>query len=181
MIIRLIEKPRLAALLPVTALLAISATGAVQAQQTDNGSSVLEEVIVTAQKRAESMQTVPIAISALSAESLELRGIDSPEGLQFSVPNLNLGQQAGNGWTNIVATIRGVGTVNALLDPGVPMHVDGHYMQSTAILARNFLDVERVEVLRGPQGTLYGRNAIGGSINVITKRKSGRCVFGRSG
>ncbi|WP_197493200.1 TonB-dependent receptor [Woeseia oceani] len=169
---RLSDIPRVAATLPAVALLVVAGTGSVQAQQSDNSSAALEEVIVTAQKRAESMQTVPIAISALSSESLELRGIDSPEGLQFSVPNLNLGQQAGNGWTNIVATIRGVGTVNALLDPGVPMHVDGHYMQSTAILARNFLDVERVEVLRGPQGTLYGRNAIGGSINVITKRPS---------
>ena len=141
-----------------------------QNQQEDSSSGELEEVIVTAQRRAESLQSVPIAISALSSEDLQLRGIESPEGLQFSVPNLNLGQEAGNGWTNVVATIRGVGTVNALLDPGVPMHLDGHYMQSTAVLARDFLDVERVEVLRGPQGTLYGRNAIGGSINIITKR-----------
>lgn len=130
----------------------------------------LEQIIVTAQRRAESLQAVPIAISALSAETLARRGIESAVDLQFSVPNLNLGQEAGNGWTNVVATIRGVGTVNALLDPGVPMHVDGHYMQSTAVLSRDFLDVERVEVLRGPQGTLYGRNAIGGSINIVTKR-----------
>lgn len=130
----------------------------------------LEQIIVTAQRRAESLQDVPIAISALSAETLTARGIESAVDLQFSVPNLNLGQEAGNGWTNVVATIRGVGTVNALLDPGVPMHVDGHYMQSTAVLSRDFLDVERVEVLRGPQGTLYGRNAIGGSINIVTKR-----------
>lgn len=142
-----------------------------QARSDETGpENVLEEVVVTAQWRPESLQSVPIAISALSSEDLEVRGIESPEGLQLSVPNLNLGQQAGNGWTNVVATIRGVGTVNALLDPGVPMHVDGHYMQATAMLARDFLDVERVEVLRGPQGTLYGRNAIGGSINIVSKR-----------
>ena len=141
-----------------------------QTQQEDGRNASLEEIIVTAQRRAENLQNVPIAISALSSAELDLRGIESPEGLQFSVPNLNLGQEAGNGWTNVVATIRGVGTVNALLDPGVPMHINGHYMQSTAVLARDFLDVERVEVLRGPQGTLYGRNAIGGSINIITRR-----------
>ncbi len=130
----------------------------------------IEEMIVTAQKRQQSVQDVPIAISALSADMMERRGIESPEDIQFSTPNLNLGQQAGNGYSNVVATIRGVGTVNALLDPGVPMHIDGHYIQATAFLGRDLLDVERVEVLRGPQGTLYGRNAIGGSINVITKR-----------
>ncbi|HLT90062.1 MAG TPA: TonB-dependent receptor [Woeseiaceae bacterium] len=141
----------------------------VRAQQ-DQGRDELEQIVVTAQKRAESLQEVPIAITALSEEVLTLRGIASPTDLQFSVPNLNIGQEAGNGWTNVVATIRGVGTVNALLDPGVPMHINGHYMQSTAVLARDFVDVERVEVLRGPQGTLYGRNAIGGSINIITRR-----------
>ena len=154
----------------VSALFGSLATGDFAAAQSGTNDDALDEVIVTAQRRAESLQEVPIAISALSAEALEIRGIENPSDLQLSVPNLNLGQEAGNGWTNVVATIRGVGTVNALLDPGVPMHLDGHYMQTTAMLARDFFDVERVEVLRGPQGTLYGRNAIGGSINIISKR-----------
>jgi len=72
----------------------------------------------------------------------------------------------------VKVTIRGIGTENTRAggDPGVPIHINGHYMQNTAYILRDMLDVERVEVLRGPQGTLYGRNAIGGNINIITKR-----------
>ena len=69
-------------------------------------------------------------------------------------------------------TLRGVGAENVFPggDPGVPIHIDGHYIQASSYILQDFLDVERVEVLRGPQGTLYGRNAIGGSVNIITKR-----------
>jgi len=136
----------------------------------DDEAPQVENIIVTAQRREENMQEVPISISAFSADAIDRMGIISPLDLQYYAPNLTIGQEPGNGFSNIIATIRGVGTINALLDPGVPMHLDGHYIQATAFFGRDLLDVERVEVLRGPQGTLYGRNAIGGSINMITKR-----------
>lgn len=131
----------------------------------------LEEIIVTAEKREQKLQDVPSAISAFSAEMLEFRGIDKPQDLQFSVPGLSIGKQNNTGGT-AKATIRGIGTENYQPggDPGVPIHINGHYTQSTAYVFRDMIDVDRVEVQRGPQGTLYGRNAIGGNINIITKR-----------
>ncbi len=146
---------------------AVTNAGADQGEET---SFVLEEIIVTAQKRSQNMQDVPVAISAFSAGALEQRGIGSPEDLQYSVPNLNIVQVAT--LSQVRVTIRGVGTDNEAIggDPGVPVHVDGHYTPAGAYITRDFFDVERVEVLRGPQGTLYGRNAIGGNINIITKR-----------
>ena len=131
--------------------------------------NVLDEIIITAQKREQNLQDVGLAVTALNSDALNARGVDSPYDLQFSVPGLTLGNTV-IGAAQV--TLRGVGMENIFLggDPGVPMHVDGHYLQSTAYMLQDFLDIERVEVLRGPQGTLYGRNAIGGSINIITKR-----------
>ncbi len=131
----------------------------------------LEEVIVTAEKREQNLQEVPVAISAFTANMMEARGIVTPQDLQFSVPGLSIGEQNNTGGT-AKATIRGVGSENYQPggDPGVPLHINGHYTQSTAYVFRDMIDVERVEVQRGPQGTLYGRNAVGGNINVITKR-----------
>jgi len=140
-----------------------------QVGESARAQGVLDEIVVTAQKREQNLQDVGLAISALTGETLEAKGIDNVLDLQFSVPGLSLGPTI---FGSAKASIRGVGSVNIFPggDPGVPVHVDGHYVQSTAYLLRDFLDVERVEVLRGPQGTLYGRNAIGGNINVITKR-----------
>jgi iron complex outermembrane receptor protein len=131
--------------------------------------SRIDEIIVTAQKREQSLQDTALAITALTGEGLKVRGIDSGYDLQFSVPSLTTGPAA-LGAAQV--TLRGVGMDNAEIagDPGVPIHIDGHYIQDTAYIFQDFMDIERVEVLRGPQGTLYGRNAIGGSINIITKR-----------
>lgn len=131
----------------------------------------LVEIIVTAQKRNQNVQDIPAAISALSAGMLENRGISSPQGLQHIVPGLTLGESTLGG---AQVTIRGVGSENISAggDPGVPLHIDGHYIQLSSYLLKDFFDVERVEVQRGPQGTLYGRNAVGGNINIITKRPS---------
>jgi iron complex outermembrane recepter protein len=128
-----------------------------------------DEIVVTAQKREQNLQDVGLAISALTSDALDARGIESGSDLQFSVPAIAIAQ-AVVGPSQIV--IRGVGMDNVFLggDPGVPIHVDGHYIQDTNFITLDFLDIERVEVLRGPQGTLYGRNAIGGSVNIITKR-----------
>lgn len=133
--------------------------------------NVLEQVIVTSQKRAQDMQETSEAITAFSGEMLEAKGIANSQDLQQSVPNLSVGQQTNLGGAAKV-TLRGIGSENFGVggDPGVPMHINGHYTQSTAYVFRDMLDVARVEVQRGPQGTLYGRNAIGGNINIITNR-----------
>ena len=145
-----------------TLSLAIALTVSAQAQ------AQLEEVVVTAQKRAESMQDVPIALAAFTAESMQDMGITSSQDLQVAVPALvfpslgNLGQ----------VYLRGVGTRFTLngLDPSVATYVGERYSPrgSGAIFSLG-PDVERVEVLKGPQGVLFGRNATGGAIRVIKK------------
>ncbi|MEH6519382.1 MAG: TonB-dependent receptor [Halioglobus sp.] len=130
---------------------------------------MIEEVVVTAQKREESLQDTPLAISAFSETELQDRGIVGAEDLQFYVPGLTFGKTVTR---TAQVTLRGVGAenINPGGDPGVAVHVDGAYQQYTGYIAQDFFDVARVEVLRGPQGTLYGRNATGGSINIITKK-----------
>jgi iron complex outermembrane receptor protein len=131
-------------------------------------SQTLEEIIVTAQKRAESVQDVPIAITALDSAVLERNQIENIEDLTNFVPNL----QFGNFSSTATAAIRGIGYTNTTAggDPGVALHLDGVYIARPIATAFRFWDLERMEVLRGPQGTLYGRNTTGGSINFITKR-----------
>lgn len=132
--------------------------------------SGIEIVLVTAEKRVEDVQKMPTAVTALSGNDLLQRQITSVADLQRVVPGLVEGDTLGG--VQKAETIRGVGTANAMPggDPGVAVSVDGHYMQDSGFVMRDMLDVSRVEVLRGPQGTLYGRNATGGAINVITNR-----------
>jgi iron complex outermembrane receptor protein len=143
--------------------------------------AVIEEIIVTAQKRESNVQTTPLAISAFAEEQLDNRGIDNAGDLQLYVPGLTFGKTVTR--TSQV-TLRGIGAenINPGGDPGVAVHVNGAYQQSTAFIAQDFFDVERIEVLRGPQGTLYGRNATGGSINIITNKPTaeleGKLVVG---
>ena len=124
------------------------------------------ELIVTAQKRNESVQTVPAAISAISGASLDQRGIASAQDLQYAVPSFHSGTLTGS--TGI--TIRGVGatSVGTGGSSGVAVNVDGVYQTQTTTVDIAQVDLDRVEVLRGPQGTLYGRNATGGAVNFIT-------------
>ncbi len=132
-------------------------------------SGVIEEVVVTAEKRQATVQDTPIAITAYSSEELALRGIDDIEDLQFSAPNLVVSPNAQSPVT--YAYIRGIGSdqLVAGFDPGVAYHVDGVYVGQPSAMPGDLWDMERIEVLRGPQGTLYGRNTTGGSINVITR------------
>jgi len=132
-------------------------------------SQVIEEVLVTAEKRAGTVQETSIAITAYSSEELNLRGIEELEDLQFSAPNLVISHNSQSPVT--YAYIRGIGSdqLVAGFDPGVAYHVDGIYVGQPSAMPGDMWDLERVEVLRGPQGTLYGRNTTGGSINVITK------------
>ena len=132
--------------------------------------STLEEVVVTAQKRAENLQDIPVAVSALGEAALENSGFDGINDLSYMVPSL----QFGNFGPVTFVAIRGIGVENTTAggDPGVAMHLDGVYVGRPVGALFTAFDTERVEVLRGPQGTLYGRNATGGSVNLITRKPS---------
>lgn len=147
-------------------------SSAVQAQQTGAGQGgfVLEEVVVTAQKRDEALQEVPMAVTALSSAELDRRNIVSMPDLDAVVPGLTV---IDNGLFDKVPTIRGVGNEgqrNRATTSAVAYHVDGVFLASAPSSMQDYLDVERIEVLRGPQGTVFGQNATGGVINVITRQ-----------
>jgi len=134
----------------------------------------LEEVTVTAQKRSENIQDVPIAISAFSAGKLEEKGVTNVAQVSDFTPNIQIDRAspfAGSS-TIISAFIRGIGQNDFAfnMEPGVGLYVDGVYYARTVGAAIDLLDVERVEVLKGPQGTLFGRNTIGGALHVVTRR-----------
>ncbi len=138
-----------------------------------SASDTLEEITVTAQKRAENVQDVPIAITAFSEGSLRAKGITDLHGLTGLIPNVNLDQGAPFSGSNSVlsASIRGIGQDDFAfnVDPGVGVYVDGVYFARTVGANQSLLDVERIEVLKGPQGTLFGRNTIGGAISIVTR------------
>ena len=127
-----------------------------------------EEIIVTARKRDENLGAIGQSISAMTGAQLADRGIGDLEALQRQIPNFSMGQQLGSARISL----RGVGldNISASADGSVAYHGDGVFYARPAAAVGTFFDVERVEVLRGPQGTLYGRNATGGSVNVISRK-----------
>jgi iron complex outermembrane receptor protein len=133
----------------------------------------LEPITVTAQKRAQDIQNVPIAISAFAEQALRTRGITDLHGLSALVPNVNIDQGSVMSGSNSVlaASIRGIGQDDFAfnLDPGVGVYIDGVYFARTIGANQNLIDVDHVEILRGPQGTLFGRNTIGGAISIVTR------------
>ncbi|QZP09810.1 TonB-dependent receptor [Caenibius sp. WL] len=130
----------------------------------------VDEIIVTAQKREESLQDTPISIAALSSRALENKGINDITDLRSAVPSLQVTPHPNSSVTARVF-IRGVGNNDDQLtaDPSVAVYLDGVYVARSQGLASDLANIERIEVLRGPQGSLYGRNATGGAINYITK------------
>jgi iron complex outermembrane receptor protein len=158
-----------------TALVAANAGPAV-AQQNDSpeaSSGEIEELIVTARRRDESLQDVPIAITAFTGEQLERIGADTLVSVGQSTPNVTLEVSRGTN-TTITAFIRGVGQQDPVagFEAGVGLYVDDVYLNRPQAAVLDIYDVDRIEVLRGPQGTLYGRNTIGGAIKYVTKRLS---------
>lgn len=137
----------------------------------DDASGTVSEIIVTAQKRAENIQDVPLSIAAVSGPALAAAGVTNVAGLQRLVPNLRLdtiSQAAG-----VSLRIRGIGTFsNAAIDPSVAPYIDGVFIPRPGAVLSSFLDVADVEVLRGPQGTLFGRNATVGAISLHTNDPS---------
>jgi len=132
----------------------------------------LQEVIVTARRTEESLQSAPIAITAVSGAELQERGATQIAAVADFAPNVNFsfGGTSSGSTAAAVMFIRGVGQNDFLptTEPGVGLYVDGAYYGRTVGSLIELLDLERVEVLRGPQGTLFGRNTIGGAINVTT-------------
>jgi iron complex outermembrane receptor protein len=132
----------------------------------------IAEIVVTAQKRAENVQDVPISISAFTAGALEERAVTSVAGLSSLAPNVTLdGGTPFSGSSQVLAAyIRGIGANDFAfnIDPGVGVYLDGVYLARSVGANQDLPDVERVEVLKGPQGTLFGRNTIGGAISIVT-------------
>ena len=139
-----------------------------EAQQGGQGTR-LEEIIVTAQRREQSLKDVPISIASFGEEKLAKLGIAKIEDLASNVPNLFVNNFNGTADT-VRLFIRGIGQndVSVTQDPSVALYIDGVYVGSSFGAGFDLVDLERIEVLRGPQGTLYGRNATGGAINLIT-------------
>ena len=143
-----------------------SVTAQAQQPQQPARASFLEEIVVTATRRESSLQDTAIAVSAFDQSSLDRENINTVSDLQLSVPNLSFTK--GN-FTGSNVSIRGIGNnaVAASSDSGTAINFNGAYLQTSSIFESELFDVERVEVLRGPQGTLYGRNTTGGVINII--------------
>jgi iron complex outermembrane receptor protein len=140
--------------------------------------TALEEVIVTAQRREENLQETPISIAAFGADEIERRQINNIADLAAIVPNLRI-VPFGVSPTTLRIYIRGVGVVDSQVtqDPPVGIYLNGVYVARPVGLTLDQAGIERVEVLRGPQGTLYGRNTTGGAINIITKKPGDKLEF----
>ena len=134
-----------------------------------NGGGFVGDIIVTAQRQAQTLQEVPIAVSAFSAESLEKQQIDNASDLQLTLPNVSFSK--GN-YTASTFTIRGIGDlcVGISCDQATAIHTNGSPLLATRIFETEYFDLERIEVLRGPQGTLFGRSATSGVVNLITAK-----------
>ena len=158
-----------------TSLIALSATPALaqdEAQSDRDLANASGVIIVTANKREQSLQETPIAITAVTSEEVELRGITETKDLSAIAPNVVVSGGTTNA-TAAVVTIRGIPTPadeTGGYDSPIGLYLDGVYLARQSAASFEVADIERVEVLRGPQGTLFGRNTTGGAINYITKR-----------
>lgn len=154
--------------------LLMSASCPAFAQVEEQGANQIPDIVVTARRQAESLQNTPISVSVLTAEALEQRqAIEMAEAVQL-VPNMQFDVGSSYGGSSALSSIyiRGIGQSEAQLsvDPGVALYVDGVYMTRLIGQTLDLVDIDRVEVLRGPQGTLFGRNTIGGALNIATRR-----------
>ncbi len=174
-------QPNLLALAVTTVLCGM--VNPLQAQEnkaaTENKEQAALEVIqVTARRTAENLQTVPVAVTSIGAEDLKQKGIENITSVQQQSPNTTLQVSRGTNST-LTAYIRGIGQQDPLwgFEPGVGIYLDDVYMARPQGAAMDIYDVERIEVLRGPQGTLYGRNTIGGAVKYVTKALTGDNEF----
>jgi iron complex outermembrane receptor protein len=138
----------------------------------DSDNVTLQEIVVTARKRAENLQETPVSITALTGEALTEKNFTSLADIAGSAPNL----QFFGGTSSQQVFIRGVGQTDYIstTDPGVAVYVDGVYIARQTGTPTSLVDIDRIEVLRGPQGTLFGKNTLGGALNIITKDPDGQ-------
>ena len=156
--------------LPVAPVMAQDAVGEDDAAVDQPTEEVDDTIVVTARKREENIQEVPVAVTVITAETLEDSGVEDLSELQAEVPNLSI--YAGrNQSTTLTAFMRGIGQADPLwgVDPGVGLYIDDVYIARPQGALLDVYDVERIEVLRGPQGTLYGKNTIGGAIKYVSR------------
>ncbi len=155
----------------------VSVPPVLQAQTADQASR-LEEILVTAQRREQNIQEVPISVTALSASAIETNRILSMADLSGVTPNLTIRPGAGGG-RNPQYSMRGIYTYGSGLgtDKGVSFYMDDVYLQTATGAIFEFADIEQIEVLRGPQGTLFGRNSTGGAISIKTRSPTGHAGF----
>ncbi|CAM5213893.1 TonB-dependent receptor [Alishewanella longhuensis] len=168
-----------AVLKPSLLALAVSSCLAMPAVAQENNDEVkLERIEVTARRTVENLQTVPVAVTSIGEEELAQRGIDNITSVQQFSPNTTLQVSRGTNST-LTAYIRGIGQQDPLwgFEPGVGIYIDDVYLARPQGAALDVYDVERIEVLRGPQGTLYGRNTIGGAVKYVTKQLTGDNQF----
>ncbi|WP_052071758.1 TonB-dependent receptor [Sphingopyxis sp. MWB1] len=162
-----------------TSILAVAVATPAYAQNQSNTDAFGGEIVVTAQRQSERLQDVPIAVSAFSSESLEAQQIENPADLQLTLPNVTFTK---TNFTSSSFTIRGIGDlcVGVSCDSATAIHQNESPLIGTRLFETEFFDLERIEVLRGPQGTLFGRNATSGVVNVVTA-KPDLSGFGASG
>jgi iron complex outermembrane receptor protein len=146
----------------------------VEAQETQGRGLTLEEITVTARRREENLQATPVAVTALTGEALETRAAATVDAVSQFVPNVQFDGAAAlsGGAYNATVFIRGIGQNDFAIfsDPGAAMYLDGVYLGRSIGGIMDAVDLERVEVLRGPQGTLFGRNTIGGAVNLVSRQ-----------
>ena len=146
----------------------------VNAQQATGGAFAIEEIVVTARRREESLQDTPIAVTAFTADEIDLRGALSVNDLAQATPNVMIESSSQTSGLTASPTIfmRGVGQSDFVIntDPAVGIYIDGVYVARSIGSMMDLVDLERAEVLRGPQGTLFGRNTLAGAVNLVTKR-----------
>ncbi|HTN13444.1 MAG TPA: TonB-dependent receptor [Sphingomonadaceae bacterium] len=146
-----------------------------QDEENENSGNRTNEIIVTAEFREANLQDTPIAITAVNAEMLDARGQTDISQVAANAPNVTLKAQPQGGGTGLIAFIRGVGQTdfNYALDPGVGVYIDDVYIPTLSSSLLDLMDLDRIEVLRGPQGTLAGKNSIGGAIKLFSAKPDG--------
>ncbi len=163
------------------AALSLPFSGEVRAADDQPAARTLEEIVVTARRREERLQEVPTSVAVISSEEIQARGEANFDVIGQIVPNVHFESAGGtSGVESPVVFVRGMGQADFIIveDPAVGLYLDGVFMGRMVGQASDLVDVERIEVLRGPQGTLFGRNTIGGAINIVSKKPDD--VFGAS-
>jgi len=139
--------------------------------QTDSESDGITDIIVTAERRATNLQDTPLSIVAMTPETVAAKGIEDLEDLSHFTPNLSITPSRGGGNNSAQFVIRGIGGGGGTTgERGVGLYIDGIYMPRTSGAVLRVLDIDRIEILRGPQGTLFGRNSTGGAIRIFSKQ-----------